>query len=314
MTPAALATLEQVPPVAQVLQWPPALADELVDGVASADDVRGAMTSLVGVLRRHGAARVEWWRADEHGELVLELDDGHGFGTSSEILLGPVGSLVLVGDGAGELTLPVTRIVPLLRRLWTEEQLTGHVALLARRNEALEDFAALVAHELKSPLYALRHTSPSSEVEQALAIVDSILEIARTDTAAGATDASTATCLEEALSDLGEIEAEVVAQLPPTLPIPPAALRLLLRNLIGNAVSAGSKHIRVSAVSVEGRWTLLVDDDGVGLGAPSDYATGTRLGFNLSRRLVARLGGALELKPRARGGTRAVLSFAGGCA
>jgi signal transduction histidine kinase len=313
MTPAALATLEQVPPVAQILQWPPALADDLVDGVASADDVRGAMASLVGVLRRHGAGRVEWWRADEDGELLLELDDGHGFGTSSEIPLGPVGSLVLVGDRAGELTLPVTRIVPLLRRLWTEEQLTGHVALLARRNEALEDFAALVAHELKSPLYALRHTSPSSEVEQALAIVDSILEIARTDTA-GAVHASTAACLEEALSDLGEIGAEVVAQLPPMLPIPPAALRLLLRNLIGNAVSAGSKHIRISAVSVEGRWTLLVDDDGVGLGAPSDYATGTRLGFNLSRRLVARLGGALELKPRARGGTRAALSFAGGCA
>jgi signal transduction histidine kinase len=314
MTPAALATLEQVPPVAQILPWPPALADDLVDEVASADDVRGAMTCLVDVLRRHGAERVEWWSAGADGELVLELADGGGFGTKSEIPLGPVGTLVLVGNRADELTLPVTRIVPLLRRLWTEEQLTGHVALLARRNEALEDFAALVAHELKSPLYALRHTSPSSEVEQALAIVDSILEIARTDAAAGAADASTAACLEEALSDLGETEAEVVAQLPPTLPIPPAALRLLLRNLIGNAVSAGSKHIRVSAVSVEGRWTLLVDDDGVGLGAPSDYATGTRLGFNLCRRLVARLGGALELKPRVRGGTRAALVFAGGWA
>jgi signal transduction histidine kinase len=313
MTPATLATREQVPTVAQVLQWPPALADELLDGVASADDVRGGMTCLVDVLRRHGVGRVEWWRVGDDGELLLELADGDESGTRSEIPLGPVGTLVMVGNGADELTLRVTRIVPLLRRLWTEEQLTGHVALLARRNEALEDFAALVAHELKSPLYALRHTAPSSEVEQALALVDSILEIARTDSDASA-DASAAACLEAALTDLGELDAEVVAQLPPTLPIPPAALRLLLRNLIGNAVSAGSKHIRVSAVSVEGRWTLLVDDDGIGLEAPNRYATGSRLGFNLCRRLVARFGGALELKPRARGGTRAALVFAGGWA
>jgi signal transduction histidine kinase len=312
MTKAVLATSLQAPPAARTLQPLPGLAERLIVGIAGAEDVRAGITCLLGELRGHGLGRVEWWMAGDDGALRLEISDGDGSGPRSEIPLGPVGSLVMVGDRAPELVLPVTRAVPLLRRLWTEEQLSKHVALLARKNEALEDFAALVAHELKSPLYALRHTGPSSDVEQALAIVDSILEIARTEPAAGAS-AQVAACLEEALGDLGEIDAQVVAQLPPTLPIPSEALRLLLRNLIGNAVSAGSRHIRVSAVSVEGRWTLLVDDDGVGLGAPNRYSTGTRLGFNLCRRLVARFGGALELKPRPRGGTRAALVFGGGC-
>ncbi len=33
---------------------------------------------------------------------------------------------------------------------WTAEQLAEHAARLARKNEALEDFAALVAHDVKS--------------------------------------------------------------------------------------------------------------------------------------------------------------------
>jgi len=314
MTTAALARRLRAPTTARVLQPLPALADRLIVEVAAVQDVRAGITCLMDELRRQGLGRVEWWMPGADGALRLEISDGDGYGPRSEIPLGPIGALVMVGEGAPELTLPVTRVVPLLRRLWTEEQLAKHVALLARKNEALEDFAALVAHELKSPLYAaLRHAGPSSAVEEALAVVDSILEVARTESAPG-NSAPAARCLEEALNDLGQIDADVVGHLPPTLPMPPAALRLLLRNLLGNAVSAGARHIRVSSVSSDGRWTLLIDDDGVGLEAPNRYATGSRLGFNLCRRLVARFGGALELKPRPRGGTRAALVFAGGCA
>jgi signal transduction histidine kinase len=313
MTTAVLATSLRAPTAARALQPLPALAERLIVEVAAAQDVRAGITCLMDELRGHGLGRVEWWMPGDDGALRLEVSDGDGCGPRNEIPLGPVGALVMVGDRATELTLPVTRVVPLLRRLWTEEQLAKHVALLARKNEALEDFAALVAHELKSPLYAaLRHAGPSSAVEEALAVVDSILEVARTESAPG-TSAPAARCLEEALHDLGEVDADIVAHLPPTLPVPPAALRLLLRNLLGNAVSAEARHIRVSAVSSEGRWTLLIDDDGVGLDAPNQYATGTRLGFDLCRRLVARFGGALELKPRPRGGTRATLVLAGGC-
>ena len=37
-------------------------------------------------------------------------------------------------------------------RMTTEEQLAEHVARLARKTEALDDFAGLVAHDVKSSL------------------------------------------------------------------------------------------------------------------------------------------------------------------
>src|SRR2546421_8541820 len=46
-------------------------------------------------------------------------------------------------------------------RMSTEEQLVEHVARLARKTEALDDFAALVAHDVKSSLLdALRDEDP----------------------------------------------------------------------------------------------------------------------------------------------------------
>src|SRR6478672_11450196 len=54
------------------------------------------------------------------------------------------------------------------------------VEQLARRNEALEDFAALVAHELKTPLHAaLLADDPSRLVDEALDLVDELLEAAQ---------------------------------------------------------------------------------------------------------------------------------------
>jgi signal transduction histidine kinase len=43
------------------------------------------------------------------------------------------------------------------------------------------------------------------------------------------------------------------------------ALRILLRNLLANAVAAGARHIHVGAVTSPGSWRLTVDDDGVGV-------------------------------------------------
>jgi two-component sensor histidine kinase len=56
---------------------------------------------------------------------------------------------------------------------------------------------------------------------------------------------------------------------------------------------------------------LVVDDDGVGLASADGYATGAQLGLRLCRRIVERCGGALELRPRAVRGTRAVIVVAG---
>jgi signal transduction histidine kinase len=54
------------------------------------------------------------------------------------------------------------------RRMTTEDQLAEHVARLARKAEALDDFAALVAHDVKSSLLAaLRDEDPREGLTRA---------------------------------------------------------------------------------------------------------------------------------------------------
>jgi signal transduction histidine kinase len=187
-----------------------------------------------------------------------------------------------------------------------EEQLAEHVVRLARKTEALDDFAALVAHDVKSALItALRGGDPHAGLTQALELVDSILETVRADHGANEV-ARIADCVQQAVDDLGVRRSEIVATVTDEFPMPPQALRLILRNLLANAIAAGAQRVHVSALARGDRRVLVVDDDGVGL-ASTDYATGAQLGLRLCRRLIERYGGALELRPRAIRGTRAMI-------
>src|SRR5205085_11632100 len=134
---------------------------------------------------------------------------------------------------------------------------------LARRNEALEDFAALVAHELKGPLHAaLLQDDPSAGVQRALDLIDSLLDAAHAESVTPRS-AAAGQCLDEALRDLKPLRPEVVADLPHEFPLPPAVLRLVLRNLLANAAAAWAAHIRVAVAASAGFPALVVDDDGV---------------------------------------------------
>jgi signal transduction histidine kinase len=197
------------------------------------------------------------------------------------------------------------------QRMTTEEQLAEHVGRLARKTEALDDFAGLVAHDVKSSLLdALHDEDPRQGVVRALGLVDSILEAVRTDFAASGMS-RVADCVQLAISDLGEVDTEIVASATGEFPVPPEALRLVLRNLLANAVAAGAVQIHVSALARGDQRILVIDDDGVGLESTTGYATGAQLGLRLCRRLVERCGGMLELRPRAVRGTRAVIVAAG---
>jgi signal transduction histidine kinase len=196
-------------------------------------------------------------------------------------------------------------------RTSTEEQLVEHVTRLARKTEALDDFAALVAHDVKSALItALRDKDPCAGLTRAIELVDSILETVRADQSATGV-ARIADCVQQAIADLGDSRAEIVASVTGEFPIPPDALRLILRNLLANAIAAGAERIHVSALARGDQRVLVIDDDGVGLASADRYATGVQLGLGLCRRLVERCGGVLELRPRTVRGTRAVIVAAG---
>jgi signal transduction histidine kinase len=195
----------------------------------------------------------------------------------------------------------------LLRRRCAEERLARVAVELAQRNAALEDFAALVAHELKAPLLAALVTDePASQVEQALDLIDLLLAAATTT---GPASSAVRDCLDEAVRDLGDVGVEITSDVTPQAPLPAAALRIILRNLLRNATAAGARRIHVHATVSAGSWRLMVDDDGVGLGA-AGYAEGSGLGLGLCRRLAQRHRAALELTALPSSGTRAVLALA----
>src|SRR6478672_1991463 len=110
----------------------------------------------------------------------------------------------------------------------TEDRLTEHVARLARKTEALDDFAGLVAHDVKSSLLvALREEDPRAGLTRALELVDSILEAVRVDLGAIGV-ARLADCVQRAIADLGDSRTEIVSSVTGEFPIPPDALRLVL--------------------------------------------------------------------------------------
>jgi len=294
-------------PVRREYHEPDSLEHDLVLALATADELAAGMDVVVERIHRDsGAARVEWWATDDDGALELVASVGIGRGPRHELPLGPAGVFVLHGRRLDpRIASVLMSLAPIVRRRAAEERLTRTAMLLARRNEALEDFAALVAHELKAPLQAaLVAGDPAGPVEDALDLVEALLEAARNESDE-LTFASVAECLDQAVEDLGA-EVAITADLSSPLPLPPGPLRVILRNLLSNSVSAGAHHVHVAVA----RSRLLLDDDGVGLAEADAYAGGSGLGFSLCRRIAERFGGSLDLAPGPCGGTRATLEFA----
>src|SRR5262249_54225026 len=160
---------------------------------------------------------------------------GYGRGVRQDVPLGRGGVLV-VFDGTLDprLAWSLRSLAPILRRRRSEERLEQMTMQLARRNQALEDFAALVAHELKNPLHAaLVADDPSGPLEQAFGLVETLLEAAR-DEVSEWTFASAAECLDRAVEDLRADGVEITAELTAALPLPSEPLRVVLRNLLAN--------------------------------------------------------------------------------
>jgi signal transduction histidine kinase len=193
----------------------------------------------------------------------------------------------------------------------TTDRLAEHAARLARENEALNDLTGLVAHEVKSALlHALLDDEPRRGLLRTIELVDTILQAARASQA-DVNVVAVDEVLRQTISDFGRVNADVTTSATGVFPLPHAVLSLVLRNLLANSIAAGAGNVHISVLAGGERRLLVVDDDGVGLESHDGYATGDQLGLALCRRLVARFGGVIELKPRPAGGTRAVISISG---
>jgi signal transduction histidine kinase len=280
--------------------------------LAAADDLASGLARVVTSIRRFAAApRVELWSPDDDGMPMLLAASGQGPGRRECITIEGVGVLVLIGARTdARLTSALSPLRRIVRRRRAEEALSQMTTELARRNEALEDFAALVAHELKTPLHAaLVAEDASGSVKQALELIDTLLEAAQTEASVGSV-ASVEECLAFALSDVDAADLDVSAELDAPVPLPAESLRIILRNLVANAAAAGARHVQVSSFRSQATFRLDVEDDGVGLTGIGSYSSGSGIGLGLCGRIAARFGGTLELSPRPFEGTRASLVFA----
>jgi signal transduction histidine kinase len=280
------------------------LADALVVAFATAEDASSGIDRVVRIVRdRAGARGVEWWVPTDDGlSFRREAAVGDNRGERVAVPLGAAGALVIVGPSdLADLAFALAEIGPLAGRRRSEERLLSMTPQLLRRYEALDDFAALVAHELKTAL-------ATGSLERARQIVDEILEVAKAGSSPDSS-ASVAECIEAAVQDLGGTSVVTDSTLPEELPLSAEALRIVLRNLISNAAAAGAERLHLSAVAHGDSWHVAVDDDGIGIDDPDHtrYASGSRLGFGLCRRIVERADGFLELGRAPAGGARATL-------
>ena len=298
--------LRTVSALAQTIdvQVEPPLDYALTYDLATAPDLGSGLARVLSRARAaSGAARVEWWEGDE-----FVAADGLGSGPQRQLDLGELGAFVFHGGRFGlELTAGLQALSPLLRRMRADETLAVKAGELVRRNQALEQYAAFVAHELKTPLHeALVAEDDSKLLHEALDLVDALLHVAHDARPLGAGE-SPADCLETVVRDLGgRVDGlEVTSDLAPSLPITAGALRIILRNFLTNALSAGARHVHVWSPDSS---SLFVDDDGVGL-SDTGYESGSGLGLELCRRIAQSFGARIELTSRRFGGTRAMLSF-----
>ncbi len=286
------------------------LSCELLDAVALAIDVDAGMRRVVNRIRLEARARgVEWWGSGDDGALTRIVTSGSARGRRVTVPLGRAGVVAIHGGCVSdELESALTYIAPVIRRRANEERLARAAAHLARRNEALDEFASLVAHELKTPLQAaLAGEDPTASVAEALDLVEVLLTAAQAGPV-GEASTDVADCLDRAVRSLGGLLA-VTSDLQVPIPLPPEPLFVILRNLLSNAGAAGARNVRVKTERSFRGLRLVVEDDGVGLDTPHRYASGSHLGLPLCRQIAARSGGVLELASRVPSGSRATVTF-----
>lgn len=223
---------------------------------------------------------------------------------------------------------------------------------LQESNERLGRFAAVAAHDIKSPLATIagmsemlamttadrlhpRETRRLEQVHAAAlrlgALVDGLLAWAQIEAQPPRREPTdlrrlTDEVLADLQADLERSGAQVAVGELPTVPTDPTMTRVLLQNLIGNAIKHRQPdqqpRVRIAAEEHSGAWRLAVEDDGPGI-APEQQerifqiytrvgtpqAPGQGIGLSLCARIAHKQGGRIWVESNPGEGARFVVEL-----
>jgi PAS domain S-box-containing protein len=262
---------------------------------------------VASVLTPHSAERLEALAGliDEAGFVSYESEhvriDGSAFPAAVETMA--------ARDERGRQRYWLTWVEDLTERRRAEDDAARHADEIERSNADLDRFAAVVSHDLQSPMRVIAGCARILErrageelgdeerelvehivggVHRMTALLDGIREWSRVrgeSTPVGEVDCGAVVdgVLSSLAADLEAAGATVRVGPLPVLTAHPAALAQLFQNLIANAVKFrgdAAPEIAIAAEEVDGGWTFTVADNGIGV--EPEYAERV---FEFGRRL-----------------------------
>jgi len=208
------------------------------------------------------------------------------------------------------------------------DRLTGQIAELKEANEAQRRFVSDVAHELRTPTAALLASAEALEhpetrdeatvlvlpqLRRLAKLTEDLLEIGRMDAGRAQVAPSLIDLMDlvgEVIDDCGSPESvQLVGSFPLEVSTDPARLRVIVRNLVANALQHGAPPVRITVEGSPEGVRLAVSDAGQGVqvelrerifdrfvrGDDSRHGSSSGLGLALAAENARLLGGTLAL-------------------
>ncbi|MEZ5842332.1 MAG: HAMP domain-containing sensor histidine kinase [Hyphomicrobiaceae bacterium] len=304
-----------------------------------------ALLPLFGMEQQIGALRRRPDRVFQIPNVAVVAGDETAPRLNITVLWMPatVGYLVLVSRALARDDLEIELTRQTRRRMLSEAQLVEQSKAiaaanveLARANHDLEAFTAIISHDLKAPMRALRYTT--EDLARALAdpaggdphehldrlnrqsrrmsgMLTSLLAYVRLDRDDSPDEAvDTRQLIDDIVTGMPVLSGQsiTISGSWPLSRVERPALDLVLRNLIENALKHHDRpqaRVLVSARPADGGIEIAVEDDGPGI--PSDLqaavfrpftrlgdpeSDGIGMGLTLVQRAVRRAGGTLQLE------------------